>query len=158
MNNKLIEYKEPFWLKIKRFFIEKFTRHNTKNDNNNNSNTANSQVISNKITPKVMENKMDIYKVEIKQQPCQSSPNTQLNCDEDDEIFKALTEVKYILDYYDENIINKIPKDFLNFIEENLDKNYKPKINSFRNINTQSLLPQTRDILAIIYEKYIVEK
>ena len=101
---------------------------------------------------------MDIYKVEIKQQPCQSSPNTQLNCDEDDEIFKALTEVKYILDSYDENIINKIPKEFLNFLEENLDKNYKPKINSFRNINTQSLLPQTRDILAIIYEKYIVEK
>lgn len=66
-----------------------------------------------------------------------------------------MTEVKYIFSTYDETVLNKIPKKFLDFINDNYDREYVPNFNIFKNINNQKLLRKTRVLLAIIYEKYI---
>lgn len=75
--------------------------------------------------------------------------------EEKEDLFKALTEVKYIFSTYDETVLNKIPKKFLDFINDNYDREYVPNFNIFKNINNQKLLRKTRVLLAIIYEKYI---
>lgn len=73
-----------------------------------------------------------------------------------DDIHKALTEVRIILSGYDKNINKQIPQNFIDFIEEEYDKNYSPNIDKLKDINSQELLETTRVILAIIYKKYLM--
>ena len=69
---------------------------------------------------------------------------------------EAFAEVLEILKNSDENIINKIPKNFINFLDENKDKNYIVKID-FSNENWEDYTKQeTQAILALIYRDYIV--
>ena len=69
---------------------------------------------------------------------------------------EAFAEVLEILKNSDENIINKIPKKFINFLDENKDKNYIVKID-FSNENWEDYTKQeTQAILALIYRDYIV--
>ena len=46
----------------------------------------------------------------------------------DEEFRKALTEVVEVLKNSEDSIIKKIPQEFNNFLNENMDKNYKPNI------------------------------
>lgn len=71
------------------------------------------------------------------------------------ELFKALTELKIILSALNEEVVDCIPEKFINFIEENYDKNYIPDINPLLNINRQNLLEKTKVLLALIYRKYV---
>lgn len=73
------------------------------------------------------------------------------------ELPKALTEVREILSGYDKRIIQQIPTTFLDFIDENYNKDYFPNIDKTKNINEQELLQTTRVILAIVYEKYLLK-
>lgn len=73
-----------------------------------------------------------------------------------DELFKALTEVRVILGGMDEEIVNCIPEKFMNFIEDNYEKNYVPNINPLLSLKNQKLLNKTKVLLAIIYKKYAI--
>ena len=71
---------------------------------------------------------------------------------------KAFAEVHDILKHSELEIQEKIPKKFLDMLEENEDKNYIINIDYDKDINNQKLLPYTRDILAMVYTDYLCSK
>lgn len=66
----------------------------------------------------------------------------------------ALAEVDEILKLSDEESVNKISKEFLEFIKNNKSKDYKVKIDSNKCLQEQNLLYETKVILATIYRDY----
>lgn len=74
------------------------------------------------------------------------------------EMKKAFAEVHDILKHSELEIQDKIPKKFLDMLEENEDKNYIINIDYDKDINNQELLPYTRDILAMVYTDYLCSK
>lgn len=75
-----------------------------------------------------------------------------------EEYSKALFEVYVVLKNTKEEVKNKIPKKFINFIEENMDKNYRFKLKENVGLEKQDLMHETKQILALIYRDYIVTK
>ena len=67
---------------------------------------------------------------------------------------KALKEVDEVLKYTDSNLLEKIPNNFINFIHENMDNSYIININPNVKLNEQILLPETENILTLIYLSY----
>ena len=67
---------------------------------------------------------------------------------------KACKEVLEILNNVEEKDLEKIPKDFIDDINKNADKNYIPNIDINKKFEEQELLPETIDLLAYIYRKY----
>lgn len=71
-----------------------------------------------------------------------------------EELYKnGLAEVDMILNYADEESINKIPESLLKFIKENK-STYVPKINPNKNLDEQDLLYETKVILSVLYRDY----
>lgn len=72
-----------------------------------------------------------------------------------DENYKnALKEVYDILQNTDEELIQKIPQKFLNFVKENMNQEYISNIDYNAEIDKQKLLPETEAILSLIYKSY----
>lgn len=72
-----------------------------------------------------------------------------------DENYKnALEEVYDILQNTDEELIQKIPQKFLNFVKENMNQEYISNIDYNAEIDKQKLLPETEAILSLIYKSY----
>lgn len=71
------------------------------------------------------------------------------------QIFKAFAEVNDIINNSEIAIQEKIPDKFKKMLHENLDVTYKVNIDYTKNINEQQLLPETRDILTLIYKDYL---
>lgn len=71
---------------------------------------------------------------------------------------QAFSEVSDILNHMERELYEKIPKGFINMIEENKDMLYNVNIDYSIDINKQDLLQDTRIILAIIYRDYICSK
>lgn len=67
---------------------------------------------------------------------------------------EAMTEVLTILEYTEKEIVDKIPKKFIAFLEENSSKTYKPNFDCTKPIKDLKLNPKTEAILGIIYLKY----
>ena len=75
----------------------------------------------------------------------------------DENLKKSLKETYEIIQNSENKIIEKIPNNFLKFIEDNMDKNYNPKIN-FDDENWKNKINNdTKAILALIYRDYIVD-
>ena len=70
---------------------------------------------------------------------------------------KAFKEVYVIMDNASKEEINKIPKRFIEFIEENMEIGYEPQIEFNENFE-KSILEETLLILALIYRDYIISK
>lgn len=70
------------------------------------------------------------------------------------EYSEAATEVLEILDNTNKEDIEKIPKQFIDFLKQNSSKNYKPNIDYSKPIEEMNLKKKTIDILAIICSKY----
>ena len=66
----------------------------------------------------------------------------------------ALKEVYDILKNTDEELIQKIPQKFLNFVKENMNQEYISNIDYNAEIDKQKLLPETEAILSLIYKSY----
>lgn len=66
----------------------------------------------------------------------------------------ALKEVSDILENTDEELINKIPTNFMEFVHENMNSEYKSNINFNIDIDKQTLLYETSAILSLIYRSY----
>ena len=67
----------------------------------------------------------------------------------------AFAEVYEILNYLEEESYNKIPKDFLEVIEENRNKEYEYIVENPEDLTEQAMLPETRAILFNIFRDYL---
>lgn len=65
----------------------------------------------------------------------------------------ALAEVDMILQYADEESLNRIPKEIRKMISENK-SNYKANINPDKALKEQNLLYETKVILSVLYKYY----
>ena len=73
-------------------------------------------------------------------------------------INQALAEVYIVLKYSNADIINKIPLKFINMVNKFKDPSYKIQIDENKSLNEQKLLPETRQILALIYRDYLCDE
>lgn len=67
---------------------------------------------------------------------------------------KAFSEVDMILDLIDSEMKNKVSADFIKFIKEEKDNEYKPNIKQDIPLEEQNILPETIDILALLKLNY----
>ena len=67
---------------------------------------------------------------------------------------KAFSEVDMILDLIDSEMKNKVSANFIKFIKEEKDNNYKQNINPELPLEEQNILPETIDILALLKLNY----
>ena len=76
----------------------------------------------------------------------------------EDNFENALSEVYDIIMHSGEKIKNKIPDQFITFLDQNKNKDYKVNINYNKNINEQKLLKNTKILLSLIYRDYLVDE
>lgn len=67
----------------------------------------------------------------------------------------ALAEVNCILNITSEEVRNKIPKSFLEFIKENMSKDYIFTFNKKEPLAKQPLMRETKAIISLIYRSYL---
>ncbi len=67
----------------------------------------------------------------------------------------AYAEAYTILNYLDENELNKIPHDVLSTIEENRNKKYIYAINEDLDLQEQQILPETKALLFNLFRDYL---
>lgn len=71
------------------------------------------------------------------------------------EVYKnALTEVFEVINYLDDNSYNRIPKEVIQGIEANRNRNYKFFIDKSKPLAEQKMLPETRAILFNFFRDY----
>lgn len=75
-----------------------------------------------------------------------------------DKYTKALAELKVILENSEDKIIEKIPKKFIIFIEDNYDRDYSCNIKSDIPINDQNILDETKYLMALVYRSYLCDE
>lgn len=68
---------------------------------------------------------------------------------------EAIVEVLEILEYSDDNILEKIPKKLIKFWERNKSKTYKPNLDHNKSISEMNLKDKTKSILSMIYLNYL---
>lgn len=71
---------------------------------------------------------------------------------------KAFSEVNYIIDNSEDEVINRIPNKLKSIIKENLDKSYIVNIDLEKGLNNCNLLEKTKEILYLIYRDYLCTK
>lgn len=71
---------------------------------------------------------------------------------------KSLYEVYVVLEHTNEKIKNRIPKKFIEFIKENMDKRHEFYLKENIGLEKQDLMLETKQILALIYRDYICSK
>lgn len=71
-----------------------------------------------------------------------------------DEYNKAYKEVYEILKYIPKEEYAKVPKSFIKFFEDNMDKDYIYKVENVKDFENQKMLHQTRVLLSILYRDY----
>lgn len=67
---------------------------------------------------------------------------------------EAIVEVLEILSQMKEEQLNKIPKKFITFLEDNASKTYKCNLDKNISIKNQNLKEETKAFLALIYLSY----
>lgn len=72
-----------------------------------------------------------------------------------DEIYKnSFKEVYDILKNTDQELLDKIPSKFMDFIKDNMNTDYQTNIKTDLEIDKQTLLKETESILSLIYRSY----
>lgn len=72
-----------------------------------------------------------------------------------DNLYKnAFKQVYEILQNTDTELVEKIPIKFIEFLQNNMNTDYQTNIDNNIDIDKQVLLPETEDILALIYRSY----
>lgn len=70
---------------------------------------------------------------------------------------KAFKELNEIIKFFPKNEYRKIPKSFINFIEENMDNNYEYIVKHIDDFQNQEMLEETKILLSVIYRDYIAQ-
>lgn len=68
---------------------------------------------------------------------------------------KAFTELSEIISNMKDSLKNKIPSKTIKAIELAKDKNYKFNYDKSKSLNEQTLLPETKSLLSVIYSDYL---
>ena len=71
------------------------------------------------------------------------------------EYSEAIVELLEILEYSDDNILEKIPKKLIKFWKRNKSKTYKPNLDHDKSISEMNLKDKTKSILSMIYLNYL---
>lgn len=72
-----------------------------------------------------------------------------------DEVYRnSFKEVYEILENTENELLEKFPTKFMNFIKENMNGNYKTNIQPDVDIDKQLLLKETEAVLSLIYRSY----
>lgn len=66
----------------------------------------------------------------------------------------AFKEVYEILQNSEESLVKQVPQKFINFLLDNMNKDYTSNINTEISIDKQSILPETENILSLIFRSY----
>ena len=74
------------------------------------------------------------------------------------EYSKAIYEVYIVLQYTDEEVKCKIPKKFMKFMKENMDRTHKFYLKENVCLEKQNLMYETKQIIALIYRDFICSK
>lgn len=67
---------------------------------------------------------------------------------------EAVTEVLDILKHTKKEDVEKIPKSFMGFLEENKSKDYTPNLDHSKSLKDMGIKPKTAGLLGMIYVKY----
>ena len=67
---------------------------------------------------------------------------------------QSLTELNAIIHYMNIEYLKKIPQKFIDFINKNMDVNYKPNISQNIPINEQNIKQDTKVLLSLLYRNY----
>ena len=70
------------------------------------------------------------------------------------EFSEGITESLDILEHMDRAYIDKIPRKFMEFLENNKSTSYISNLDHSKKLNEMSLKEKTKDLLAILYLKY----
>ena len=70
------------------------------------------------------------------------------------EFSEGITETLDILNHMEKSYIDKIPKKFQEYLENNKSKSYVPKFDHSKKLKELNLKEKTKDILATIYMNY----
>lgn len=66
----------------------------------------------------------------------------------------AYREVYIILNYVEEELLNKIPKDFIDMLENKMNREYEYKYNEKLDFEEQEILQETKVVFAYIFLNY----
>ena len=67
----------------------------------------------------------------------------------------ALTEVNEIINNSSNEVIDKIPTRFRNFVSQNMNNNYNVNLDLDKSIIEQNISKEAKSIIALIYRDYI---
>lgn len=70
---------------------------------------------------------------------------------------KVYYELSEILKYLEDDLKNKIPKEIIRFLEENKAVDYTFSIDFEKGIDEQKLLPETQELLTILYRDFLCD-
>ncbi len=73
------------------------------------------------------------------------------------EYSEAIVEVLEILQYSDDNIIEKIPQKLIEFWQKNKSTTYRPNLDHSKSINEMDLKKKTKSIISMIYLNYLCD-
>ena len=71
------------------------------------------------------------------------------------ELSEAAVEFNRILEYTSEDLKNKIPKKFLDFLQSIQSETYKFEYDKTKKLDEQKLKTKTRGLIALVYQDYI---
>ena len=72
-----------------------------------------------------------------------------------DNVYKnSFKEVYEILQKTEDELVKKIPFKFINFLESNMNKEFQTNIDNTVELDKQLILPETENILSLIYRNY----
>ncbi len=71
---------------------------------------------------------------------------------------KAFKELSEIIKFFPKNEYRKIPKSFIDFIEENMDNSYEYMVEHIDDFQNQEMLDETKILLSIVYRDFIASK
>lgn len=69
--------------------------------------------------------------------------------------YKAFKEFREIIKFFPEKEYIKIPKSFIEFIEEKMDNTYEYTVEHIDDFQNQEMLEETRILLAIVYRDFL---
>lgn len=72
-----------------------------------------------------------------------------------EELRESVVEFFAILENTDEEVLNKIPKNFLNFLKSIESDTYKFKYDRKKKLADQNIKAKTRGLIALVYQDYI---
>ncbi|MBR2588615.1 MAG: hypothetical protein IKD77_05380 [Bacilli bacterium] len=74
------------------------------------------------------------------------------------ELSEAAVEFNCILDNSSQEILDKIPKKFIEFLKSVASTTYKFQYDSKKNLNEQNIKPETRGLISLVYQDYICDE